>query len=152
VSQEKVDERVTPYLEAASRRDVAAMLQWWRNAFNRRDLDAVLAVTPPEYEMHWRPEVPDFGGAVFRGPDGVRQVWRRLNADWDDFRLESFELIAEGDLAVAGYRQSARIPESDLRVEAQHFAVIKLRADGRIVEVHIHADRREALEAAGLRE
>ncbi|MGH2837083.1 MAG: hypothetical protein ACRDJY_01900 [Thermoleophilaceae bacterium] len=50
------------------------------------------------------------------------------------------------------YRQSARVPESATRVEGHNFAVVKFRDDGQIVEVHVYADRREALEAAGLRE
>jgi len=152
MSQKSIDEGVRRYFEAVSRRDVVAMVQWSLDVFNRRDLDAAMAVTLPEYEMHWRPEVPDLGGAVFRGPEGIRELWRRLDQDWNDFRFESVELIAEGDLALVRYRQSARVPESDVRVEAHNFAVIKFRDDGQVVEVHIYGDRRDALKAAGLRE
>ena len=152
MSQENVDERVRPYFEAASRRDVAAIVQWLFDVFERRDLAAAMAVALPEYEMHWRAELPDMAGAVFRGPEGVRELWRQLDENWDDFRLEPTEIIEEGEFAVVRYRQSARVRESDTRVEGHNFAVVKFRDDGQIVEIHVYADRREALEAAGLRE
>ena len=44
MSQEKVDERVSPYFEAVSRRDVAAMVQWMFEVFERRDLAAAMTV------------------------------------------------------------------------------------------------------------
>ena len=111
-----------------------------------------MAVTLPEYEHHWRPELPDMGGAVFRGPEGVRALWRELDENWSDFRLEPTEIIEGGEFAVVRYRQSARVHESATRVEGHNFAVVRFRDDGQIVEVHVYADRREALEAAGLRE
>ncbi|MGH2837084.1 MAG: hypothetical protein ACRDJY_01905 [Thermoleophilaceae bacterium] len=61
MSQGNVDERVRPYLEAAGRGDVAAIVQWMFDVFERRDLAAAMAVALPEYEVHWRAELPDMG-------------------------------------------------------------------------------------------
>ena len=152
MSQRNLDERVRPYFEAASRGDVAARVQWMFDVFERRDLAAAMAAALPEYEMHWRAELPDMGSAVFRGPEGVRELWRNLDENWNDYRMEPTEIIEGGEFAVVRYRQSARLPESDTRVEGHNFAVVKFRDDGQIVETHVYADRREALEAAGLRE
>jgi SnoaL-like domain len=43
--------------------------------FNRRDLDAYLALIDPEVEL--TPRIMELeGGSYYRGPDGVREWWR----------------------------------------------------------------------------
>ena len=153
MSQDAVDERTRPFFEAIGRGDIAAAVQWLAAVFNRRDLAAAMAVTLPAYEMHWRTELPDYAGAVFRGPEGVRQFWRLLDDDWEDLRIESVEIVEEGDeFAVVRYCQSARLADSDARVEGHNFCVVRFRDDGQPVEMRVYSDRREALEAVGLRE
>ena len=44
------------------------------DAFNRRDLDALLALADPEIE--WFPRIAELeGGRPYRGHDGVRHWW-----------------------------------------------------------------------------
>jgi SnoaL-like domain len=57
------------------------------DAFNRRDLDGLLALCDPDVEfVSYLAQVE--GGEPYRGLDGVRHWWERLLAVFPDFGLE----------------------------------------------------------------
>jgi ketosteroid isomerase-like protein len=57
-------------------------------AFNRRDVEAFVALADREVEFHSLMTTP--GGALYNGQDGVRSWFRDLEDAWGDaFRIES---------------------------------------------------------------
>ena len=78
------------------------------DAFNRRDLDAYLALIDPEVEL--TPRIMELeGGSYYRGHDGVREWWRTLFAVFPDFSTEILEVRDLGDsLIVSPARPRSR--------------------------------------------
>src|SRR4030095_8260786 len=66
------------------------------DAFNRRDLDAFLALMDPEVELMTRFMELE-GDPYYRGHDGVREWWRALLAVFPDFNSEVLNVRDLGD-------------------------------------------------------
>jgi len=122
------------------------------DAWNRRDIDELLAVTDPGIEYVNLPTALEPG--TRRGVAEVSAVWR---AQWDilDGRLEGDRFFDRGDEIVVSGRLSARMPRSDARIDDRLLLSWKLR-DGKIVRFEAlgfgRAEVQTALEAAGLAE
>ena len=109
--------------------------------------EEILKHLDPEVEWDWL-----LSPKVFRG---LAQVLQAV-ADWiqtmDDWRVEAQELIdGQGDRVLAIVRVIARGKGSGIRVDQLSFTVIAVRND-KIARIEEHAERAEALEAAGLSE
>lgn len=73
------------------------------DAFNRRDLDALLALADPDIEVF--PLIARLeGGGPYRGHDGVRRWWESWLAVAPDFSTEVEEVRDLGDVTVARFR------------------------------------------------
>ena len=71
--------------------------------FNRRDLDAFLALMDPEVELTTRfMEVE--GTPYYRGHDGVRGWWRTLLGVFPDFSVETIDVRDLGDSLIVAVR------------------------------------------------
>ena len=59
------------------------------DAFNRRDLDAYLALTEEDVDA-----IPRFGAMEggYHGHDGMRRLWTDFLGAFPDFRLEFYEV------------------------------------------------------------
>ena len=80
--------------------DVPAVRTLWDEAFNGRDLDALDAITAPEFLNHNAlPGTP-------RGPEGHRQVFERLWTAFPDARFEIEHLAGDGDTVICVGRMS----------------------------------------------
>jgi ketosteroid isomerase-like protein len=88
---------------------------------------------------------------VYRGHDGVRQLWRETLAAFGEVDFQVEEVIDGGERVVAAIREREIGRASGVPVEARHTAVWTL-ADGKVTRMQIFSERPEALEAAGLRE
>lgn len=76
-------------------------------AFNRRDVDTVLALLDPD--IVFRMAMDPMGvHPLFRGRDGVRELFATLWQSFDEFRAELAEVTDMGDVVVAGGRMVAR--------------------------------------------
>jgi ketosteroid isomerase-like protein len=73
------------------------------HAFNRRDLDAFLALIDPEVEFTTRYMEME-GDSYYRGQDGIREWWRDLLAIFPDFSVEVLEVRDLGDSGIAALR------------------------------------------------
>jgi ketosteroid isomerase-like protein len=119
-------------------------------ADRRRDLAAVQAAYAPDIE--WEDHAGLWGDwGVARGPDGIRQAWRRWYEAFEDVDIEFGEVAAGGDVVVVTYRLSARGRSSGVDVQQIVTLVWTLRA-GKVVRIRAYTSRDEALEAAGLSE
>jgi ketosteroid isomerase-like protein len=120
------------------------------DAFNRRDLDAFLALMDPEVELTTRfMEVE--GTPYYRGHDGVREWWRTLLGIFPDFSIETIEVRDLGDSLIVAVRVRGHGIEAGVPFDQVVWQAIKLR-DGRATWWRNFASEADALEAAGLEE
>ncbi len=118
-------------------------------AYNRRDIDAVVALFDPAVEISFDglPELPQ--GALLRGHAGVRELIALMLAPWDELRTEIDELIDPGEAIVTIVRNVGRGKGSGVALEHQRGSVYDLR-DGRIARARLYMDPDQARAAAGL--
>jgi ketosteroid isomerase-like protein len=123
------------------------------DAFNRRDIDAFLALCDPDGELISRIVALE-GGRPYRGHDGVRRWWENLLAVFPDFSSEIDEVRDLGDVTVARVRvrgHGSHGMESDVPMEQTQWHVIEWRHK-KAIWMRICRSEDEALEAAGLSE
>jgi len=121
------------------------------DAWNRRDIEALVALGDPESEYVNSPTAVEPG--TRRGPDEISAVMR---AQWDlltDGRWEIDRIYDRGEEVIALGRVSRRMPGSDARLEDRVLVSWKIRS-GKIVRTEVLGFGRDevqtALEAAGL--
>jgi ketosteroid isomerase-like protein len=121
------------------------------DAWNRADLDALVAIYHPEVE--W--DFSNFEGwpeeSVIRGPDAVRSFLEEWRAIFGDYEFGVERVIDVDERVVSLCRQGGSGRESS-RPAIMEFAQILTIRGGRIVRVENYSDRREALERVGLEE
>jgi uncharacterized protein len=88
---------------------------------------------------------------VYHGHQGVERFFRDWLGTWKDYDIATREYIDAGDAVVIVFRQSGTGRTSGVRTERDFFAVYDLR-ESKVVRFRQYESRREALEAAGLRE
>jgi ketosteroid isomerase-like protein len=117
-------------------------------AFNRRDLDAFLALADPDVVGISR--VLAIEGESYRGHDGTREWWEDLLGVFPDFTVEVVWVREAGNLTVSELRNRAG-GEGGAALEEHVWQVSEWR-QGRVVRWQIHGTEADALEAAGLSE
>ena len=120
-------------------------------AFSRADVEAALEVLDAEVE--WYPAVQPMLGerTVYRGHQGVRDMFRNMDEVYLEFRIEDAEFRDLGDRVVATCRIRARGKQSGAESDSPFGYLFDFR-NGTVVRVRSFLDPKEALEAAGLRE
>jgi ketosteroid isomerase-like protein len=123
-------------------------------AYNRRDLDAVLIGFHPQCEYCPGRDWVE-GGLVepsYRGPEGYRKYVATVDEVWGgENYLMPVELIDLGERIVMLADGSMRAQASGVQL-AQVFALVSTMKDGRVIRHQEYYDHAEALEAVGLRE
>src|ERR1700730_6414388 len=119
------------------------------DAWNRGDVDAVLALCHPDFEYHTS---GDFLGLdpVYRGHDGFRKFERDFRGAWESLSVVVEELHDHGDqVAVLGtFEARAR----DGMTVRRRIANVTTYRDGLAVRTDAYADWEHALDASGLRD
>ena len=119
-------------------------------AYNRRDVDALLKTLDPEVEWHSALLIP-FGGAatVSRGHDGVRELLvevdealAEIHLDYSDVRDLGDRVVGIGHIRTRG-KQSGAVTEMP-------FGTVTDMKDGRAIRIWTYLDPDEALQAAGV--
>jgi uncharacterized protein len=121
-------------------------------AFNRRDVEALLEVLDPGVE--WFPALLASiagGAAVYRGHEGVREMVRDVGETFEETHAGLREIRDLGNRLVAIGHVRARGKASGAWTESPLCYVVDYRG-GKVIRVQTYLDRDEALEAAGLRE
>jgi SnoaL-like domain len=119
------------------------------DAFNRRDLDAFLALADPGVIGTSR--VLAIEGATYEGHDGTRDWWNGLLGVFPDFRIEIVWVRDAGNLTVSELRNQAH-GEGGAAPLAEHVWQVSEWRDGLVARWQMYASEHDALEAAGLRE
>ena len=118
--------------------------------FNRRDLDAFLALLDANVEFNTR-IVELEGGGPFRGHDGVRRWWKELFEVFPDFSSEIEEIRDLGDTTITRVLLHGQGIGSDAVTEQRQWIVSEWRGRKAIRWLSFGSEN-EALEAAGLSE
>jgi uncharacterized protein len=114
-------------------------------AFNRGDLDGLLAMCAPDIVWHH----PIDTSAV-TGKDAVRAFFETVMDAWQEIRREPEEIIDLGDDRVLVlFRTTARGRASGIAVDARGGDLLTVR-EGQVLRWHAYTDRAQALEAAKL--
>jgi ketosteroid isomerase-like protein len=118
------------------------------DAWNRRDVAAVLEVLDPDAEL--LPMRAVLEGAVYRGHEGFRTFMKDMGEDWEHFRLEPDDLqeIDDSRVLVLG-RVHGRGRASGMEIEAPAAWVCDLR-EGKVRRVKFYADEDAARDDLGI--
>jgi ketosteroid isomerase-like protein len=126
------------------------LLRRWFEAFNARDIEAVIALSDPSGVL-----ISTFAavsGAVYRGHDGMRRYFGDLAEAWgDDLRLEPEAYFDLGEHTLTFSVAQGRGRHSGAEVEMSHAQVVRWR-DGLVVYIKGYAHREEALRDLGVSE
>jgi ketosteroid isomerase-like protein len=118
-------------------------------AWNRGDVEGVLALLDPEIEWRGYTHIPESGSLA--GRDQVQAWLERFLEAWEELEIELTDLIDAGDRVVALVRFRALGRGSGAQVEGGVDAHVWTVRDGNIAAVKLYQGTREALEAVGLR-
>ena len=115
-----------------------------------RYTDAVEELLRPrlasDFELH-----PLYLEQAYSGVDGLRRIWRDIEDTWQDYRLEISEIVDLGEHVLVLGHVTARGPGSGIPIDQDLAMLWAFRGD-KAVWMKSFFSRREALEAAGLRE
>jgi ketosteroid isomerase-like protein len=115
-------------------------------AFNDRDLDAMLAGVHPEAELQsLRAQLE---GKAYRGHEGVRQMLADFAEDWTFVRMDAKDFREADDQVVMLGRLRARGRASGVDLDVPIGIVWTLR-DGKVVRAKTFSQQVDALRAAG---
>lgn len=117
-------------------------------AFNRRDLEGLLAQMAEEILLHSRFTAVDT--RVFEGHAGIREWQAGMTATWEALLLEVERIEVPGaglTLAIGTLRATGQ--GSGIEVSEPMAQLVRWR-DGKGVEIAMYGSKAEALEAAGL--
>jgi ketosteroid isomerase-like protein len=120
------------------------------DAFNRRDLEAILEEVDPGVE--WRPaSAVAMGGeaTVYRGHAGVPDGLRDLYDSFAKLEIEISEYREAGDAVVGTGQIHTRGKESGAEVVSPFSVLIGFKR-AKATEIRSYLDPQDALEAAGL--
>lgn len=118
------------------------------DAFNRRDLDANLALMDDDVES--LPRAVAMEGS-YHGHEGTRRWWEDLLDVFPDFTVQVVEVRDLGDVTLAALRVLGHGAGSDTPTEEAIWHVARWRR-GKCIWWRTFSTSDEALEAAGLRE
>ena len=116
------------------------------DAYNRRDFDAMRAVSDPDVEVDWSAS-RGLEADVYRGMDEVLRFYRNFFEAFEKSEIEAFDFIESGDSVVVP--NIARMRGRDgIEITARSAFVFEIRA-GRVTRIRLYQDTQEALEATG---
>jgi ketosteroid isomerase-like protein len=121
------------------------------DAWNRGDLDSVLAHLDPDLEWEENPDVYPGLDRVYRGHAGFLKRQRDAFDVWEWFTVEDQEFIDAGEHVVAALRLRGKGRHSGIEVEMSVYDCFTFR-DGKVARHLLFADRAEALKTVGLSE
>jgi hypothetical protein len=117
-------------------------------AFNRNDIPAFVQIFDPQIE--WIEPVEFPGGGTCRGLNAVQAHLARSRETWAEGSCEPERIIVAGDRIIQFIHVRVRLKEETEWREGQVTEVYTFR-EGKVIQVRIFADSRQALEWAGVK-
>ena len=120
------------------------------DAWNRRDIDALLAGAAPDVE--WTPAGPAaVESSIYRGREEIALGFESTWEGWEEFCLDESEIRDLGQSALWLGRATLRGAASHVRLD-QEWAVLIAFTDGAVTSLRAFPKWRDALVAVGLAE
>jgi ketosteroid isomerase-like protein len=116
-------------------------------AWNRGDIEAVLAFLDPEIEWEGYTHIPESG--TLAGRDEVKTWLRRFLEAWEELDIEVTDLIENEDQVIALVRFRAIGKGSGVAVDGGVDAHVWTVRGGTAVAVRLHQGTRDALKDLG---
>jgi ketosteroid isomerase-like protein len=121
------------------------------DAFNRGDLDALLALYAPEAELIDRANAPD-QPSIVRGREMIRRTAAQWLEPFEEFRCDVDEYIDAGDAVICSARWHGRGKASGATIDLHQYDVYEL-IDGKVVRATMGCrTTEEALRAARIQD
>jgi ketosteroid isomerase-like protein len=116
------------------------------DAFNRRDVDALLELGGDDFEYDWSRSLGP-NRAIYKGANGFLQFISEQWEMFDPFQLEAHEYIPRGSHVVVPTTIHGRGPQGiPVSAKSTHLYTFE---NGRLVRITMFQERQEALAAAG---
>ena len=115
------------------------------DAFNRGDIDGVVASLDPQIEWHVPPMLPE--QTVYHGHEGVRELWRSLSDSFEAIDLVTEEFVEAGDQVMVLAAVRGRGKGSGAEVQSPSFAWVWTLRRRRAVRLDVYPNRAEGLQA-----
>lgn len=126
------------------------VLNRWIEAYNARDIEAMVEYFDPGLELH--SAFAAVGGGVYHGLDGLRSWHRDMQDAWgEEIRFESERHFDLGEETLTFYVVHGRGSHSGVQV-AMPGALLTGWRDGRIAYWRSYAHREDALRELGISE
>jgi len=117
-------------------------------AFNRNDIRATVKALDPQIEWTEPAEFP--GGGTYHGHAGVQAYLSQSRAAWSEGSSEPERFIVAGDKIIVFVHVRVRLRDSGEWHERRLADVFTFR-NGKAIQMRAFADRRQALEWAGVK-
>jgi ketosteroid isomerase-like protein len=118
------------------------------DAFNRRDVEGVIALSDPEIEVEDIPALPD--ARSFRGHEGLRELLTINWEPWEAVVVEAERLIEVDDETVLMLtRNRWTVRESGVEIVQERASIFTVHG-GKITKARFYANQSDALRAAGI--
>ena len=118
------------------------------NGWSRGDFSVGTDLLAPDFEWHQHAEAVEPGS--HRGA-AIGAAIKKIFDVYEDFRVEPEEYLDAGDKVMVMARNRATGKGSGVELD-QRFAYVWTVRLGKLVDLEVYEDRRDALEAAGLQE
>ena len=125
--------------------ETVAIVQAWRQAFNRRDMDALADLASPNFEL-----VPYLSTLIetttYRGHGGLRKYFEDADSAWEtiEARVDEVREFGERFVATGELHGKGRASGLDVVLPLAWAGGI---VDGKIAWIHTHETEAAALEA-----
>ena len=116
-------------------------------ALNRNDIPAMVKAFDPQIEWTEPAEYP--GGGTYHGHAGVMAHLSQARGTWAEGGCEPERFIVAGDKIIVFVYVRVRLKHNVELIEGRHAAVYTFR-NGKAIQMRTFADRRQALEWAGV--
>jgi ketosteroid isomerase-like protein len=126
------------------------VVQSLAEAFNRGDVEGVLAAFDENCELDEPPEMPDRPRQGFRGHDGIRE-WMANLRGVAGVRFKPRNFTSRGDVVISEWASGGTGAASGVPFEWTTYVVVRM-GSGKILRAQAFLSRAEALQAAGLQE
>ena len=118
----------------------------WAEAFNRWDIDAMVAASHPEFRLHEWPDAP--GARSYEGQDAIKEGISTWFESWEWMKVEVQDMREAGEKVLVTLHQRAAGKGSAVVVEVDTYNVFEFE-DGRLRELHLFTAESPAVEVFG---
>lgn len=125
---------------------VRRMLEAW----HRDDLDTWLSILDPAMEWHTAERMVEGSESVYRGIEGMRELWIAYRTELKDFQVVTQELrdLEDGRVLLLG-QVRWRGAASGIEISSPTGLVLSVRG-GKVIRSMDYLSHQEALDAVGL--